>query len=241
MTATPYRLREARDADELWRLLRLRYRLRAAGRANGLQPNEFEVDVDGYDLCAKHYAILAETDGVERLVGCQRIVCPHMSERCVSAHELALCCNGLRDEVLRAPKYPLPCMNRMPYEHANATAEHYRRWVEAGREIAEIGPLYLVPEVRCARFVVRATEVMVGVQSEEAFTGVLDARPSHTNFFARFGFEPIPEIPARLAESFAHPGRLLRIQRDTVPESLWSRVRDCADTLRSLGYVPIEF
>jgi len=70
-----YCFREARNVEELYALLKLRYEEYRNSRLAGFCPeNEYGLDIDEFDLRSRHFGLFQQSADGEKAIGYMRVV-----------------------------------------------------------------------------------------------------------------------------------------------------------------------
>jgi GNAT superfamily N-acetyltransferase len=112
---TYFVFREAKTIDDFGALLRLRYRVyRNSDLTKFIPENAYSIDVDCYDIRARHFGLFEVKRNRERAIGYLRVV----EDRLVPAQRTIFSLvNGipeLRRRLEETPEHPFPMMNYMP-------------------------------------------------------------------------------------------------------------------------------
>lgn len=184
--------REATDGEELLALLRLRYN---AYRNNGLTKlvpeNEYGIDVDCYDLRARHFGLFRLNGDHQRPIGCLRAVEDHLAPGSAALSDILVRFPGLRAGAEQVPDLPFPVMSYLP--EVEAVQVLYTRLKDAGERLVELSRFALVTSqgsLRLARHMVEATTAILAFNCgiEHA---IWCCDSSNRAFYGLYGFRPL--------------------------------------------------
>ncbi len=192
--------REVTDITGLEEIFGLRYRCFRQSRLEGLVPRvDCGLDIDRFDLHARHFGLFCTTSTGEHLIGSHRHVTDAIQpaaaaiEILVDAHpELQLRFTGPVTQTFPSLTYfPDTAPILALYEQAKRRHELF---IEASRLALspEIGSLAVV------RFFVSAT--LAAALANGVSQGITVVNSHRKRFYARFGFHAAPDLPDRFVE-----------------------------------------
>lgn len=184
--------RESKTADELHSLLKLRYRVFCRSPLTSFdQPNGRGIDLDCWDLRARHFGLFRTKDGTSEAVGYMRVVEAASTSSSDMVRSVARCYTGLLDEVdIQAP-HPFPLMKYFP-DH-DLIGDRYNEILKKGERLVEPGRFALTESVRSRHLGKHMIESAIAVYFfalgfEHA---TMCCYSSQKPFYRRYGFEPL--------------------------------------------------
>ncbi len=107
--------REPETVDELIDLLHLRHEVFRSGRLSDMvAPNKYGLDVDCYDIRARHFGLYRVEEGAEIAVGYLRVVEDDYVEGQVDVHEIGRRIPEVGRLLEGEPSHPYPLMKYVP-------------------------------------------------------------------------------------------------------------------------------
>jgi hypothetical protein len=185
--------REAANADQLLQLFQLRYQVyRNSKLAKFVPENEYGIELDCYDLRARHFGLFSVNRGAEQPIGYLRVVEDRKVSGKVDVFELLKQAPGLRCKLEGTPPCPFPLMSYFPDAHIvnqiySKIKVHNEDMVEACRFALDNS------QSRSLRLAKHMVESAVAVyffcyQSEHALWCCDSSKKS---FYRLYGFRPV--------------------------------------------------
>ncbi len=226
---THFEFREVTDAAGLRDLFRLRYRCFRDSKLSGLIPeNSCELDIDAYDLRARHFGLFEYRGSDCRLVGNHRYVYDCEQSAAAAIRQLVAECPELQARVLTSPQHPFPVLEYWPDKEP--IYDYYRAAKARGEVIIEGSRLALDPSIdslAVVNFVFQATvasyQALGGTRAITAFNS------DRKRFYSRFGFTVQTALPDRFIESANMEGAVLYWDNSHAASPIRSRI----DSLKS--------
>jgi hypothetical protein len=190
MEQTYFVYREPESIEELKSLLLLRYSVYMESRLQHYMEKykSMGIELDSYDVRARHFGLFKHENGTSRPVGYIRMVLdeegPWSDEIRAIANEVP----GLAEIVNETPSVPFPLMTYFP--DAEIVNQHYMMAKRSGRRTVEGGRLSLEGSARSisvAKFMVSSIVAVVVVANVRE--ALLTCVPSHARFYHPYGFE----------------------------------------------------
>ncbi len=208
-TVSYYEFREVTDAAGLEELFRLRYRSFRNSKLEGLVPeNEHGLDIDCYDLRARHFGLYENNGSGERLVGNHRHVTDKEQPAAAAIRKIVATTPVLQDRVLTNPEHPFPVLNYWPDK--DPIYALYREATNRDELMIEASRLALDPSLdslAVVNFVFQAT-----VASYQVLGGTLALTVINSNrkrYYRRYGFQNQVSLPDRFIEEAQSEGSVL--------------------------------
>ncbi len=209
ITAPHYEFREVTDAAGLEELFRLRYRCFRNSKLEGLVPeNEHGLDIDCYDIRARHFGIYENNGSSERLVGNHRHVTDREQPAAAAIRDIVATRPELQQRVLTNPKHPFPVLNYWPDKEPIYAL--YREATNRGELIIEASRLALDPSVdslAVVNFVFQATVASYQVLGGTHALTVINS--NRKRYYRRYGFQTQASLPDRFIEEAQSEGSVL--------------------------------
>ena len=184
--------REAANLDELLELFRLRYRVyRNSKLAKFVPENEHGIDLDCYDVRARHFGLFSVDSGTEQLIGYLRVVEDRKVSGQADVFELVKQAPDLKGRLENKPSCPFPLMTYFP--DADAFGELYRRIKDRGERLVEACRFALDKPFRSLRTAKHMVESAIAIyffhyQFDHA---VWCCDSSNKAFYRLYGFRPL--------------------------------------------------
>ena len=231
---TDFIFREVRTVEESLKVLKLRHRvLRTCRLRNLCSESEFGIDIDSFDLHARHFALL-ERNG--EVVGCQRGVYPHGEIESPLARELLTKMPELQ-ELVSTDARPFPCFAYLSTSEAEAIGRLSNRIGESGGQLGESARFLIDPHVstiQIATFMAKAI-VAAYIVTDPRKHGITLVVKSHKRFYQRLGFQAVAETNDKFSDAVGSPGCVLHIHHSLIPEALRPELEAMAEEFVSTG------
>jgi hypothetical protein len=190
MNETYFVYREPESIAELKSLLLLRYSVYMESRLQHyVEKNKsMGIELDCYDVRARHFGLFKHENGSSRPVGYIRMVLDEEGPWADEIRAIANEVSGLADVVNETPSVAFPLMTYFP--DAAIVNQHYQMAKKSGRRTVEAGRLSLERSVRSisvAKFLVSSTVTAAVVTNVKE--ALLTCVPSHERFYHPYGFE----------------------------------------------------
>jgi hypothetical protein len=232
-------LREARNSTELEGLLRLRY---DAYRANGLAPlvpqNVYGIDIDCYDLRARHFGLFRASRTGDDPVGCVRVIEDRVICGPASFDNILFRVPALRSLAQETPEQPFPVMTYLP--GAEALRALYSRLKAAGEKMVELGRFAMVTDhgsLRLARHMVEATTAVLAFHYGIGHA-VWCCDASNKAFYGLYGFRPLPGATEGDFLGLGVKSSCLYATASEIPMAIKGRLLEMARAYSARGCVP---
>ncbi len=189
-----YIYKEVTQINELESLLRLRYRLFKASEVGKFCPsNDYQIDVDQYDLRAKHFGLYKVIGEDELPVGYQRMIYDHEMPVAQNIKSIAARFPLLSEKISSPPEHPFYTMTFSKY--TQPLYDFYNTAKEIGKEVIEAGRFCIDPD-ECSlglfRFGVMCPMANVLINEKIGYA-ITSSFTRLANIFKQFGFEDIPQ------------------------------------------------
>lgn len=187
---TYYSFREVKNTEELKALFHLRYQEFLKCRLNGfIEKNKYELDIDCYDLRARHFGLFCCTQHGEVLVGCMRVIDNKPTYIAEKVLKIASLSKLLFQKVNQTPKHPFPLMNYN--SHVKELNAFYQHLKIKNEKLCEVGRFVFSTEIRSlclAKFVVECA--MAVYYSDLGFeNAIISCYPLHKRLYGLYGFK----------------------------------------------------
>jgi hypothetical protein len=221
MEQTYFVYREPESIEELKSLLLLRYSVYMESRFQRYKEKykSMGIELDCYDVRARHFGLFKHENGTSRPVGYIRMVLDEEGPWSEEIRAIAEEVSGLAEIVNETPSVPFPLMTYFP--DAEIVNQHYLMAKRSGRRTVEAGRLSLGKTVRSisiARNMVSATVSFVLVNSIHDV--LVTCVPSHSAFYYPFGFETCAGTEDHFCEETRTSLRCLHGHRENVSHRL---------------------
>ncbi|MCX5753161.1 MAG: GNAT family N-acetyltransferase [Candidatus Krumholzibacteria bacterium] len=235
---THFVFREAKTIDDLGALLRLRYRVyRNSNLAKFIPQNDFSLDVDCYDVRARHFGLFEVKKNKERAVGYLRVV----EDRPVPAqHTIFSLVNGipeLRRRLEETPEYPFPMMNYLPDP---SVLENLRESIaEDGERMIEPCRFALDESFRSLRLARHMVESILAIFG--SYLGIDHAiyccDAANAAFYKAYGFNYLEGIPVSDFAGIGEKSCCLFASYAELPLPVRERIELMADAYAETGRI----
>jgi len=235
--------REAANADELLALLKLRYEVYRNSRVSGfVEENEFGIDLDAYDLRARHFGLFQANDSGGVPVGYLRVVEDRITSSAQTVLRIARDTIGKTNKIMANPLNPFPLMDHYP--GAKVLHREYRRLETKGKRMVEAGRLALSDDFRSLRVACHIIESALTIyfihhRFEHA---IWCCYASCSGFYSRlYGLKKhitggYPEFT-----KFGRKSNCLIGQPAWLPGKIRGKLEAMADMFGRVGYIPYPF
>jgi predicted GNAT family N-acyltransferase len=231
--------REIISQPDLDQVFHSRYCVYSQSRMQSfLKQSEEELDIDSYDLHARHYGLFCK----ELLVGYIRIVQNRDIYKNVAVADFCALrglqannpCGDSQKETVDTPVYPFLTYPGAP----DSVSAYYES--QKSKVIVEIGRLILLPEYRKNHIVIKLIEC-AGIAAMDAIghgegVAVINCFRSHERAYNLFGFQRLPGLTEFNSLNLNQKGVALAMRLSTSLSltDLPQRLRDRAEKLISL-------
>lgn len=187
-----YTFREITDINELEEFLKLRYKIYAASINKAvLEENEYQIDIDCYDIHSKHYCLISDEKAAYF-----RMVLP--SESLTNGNILQLKAkfdlqskNNSPKPVCKAP-YPFLSYKEVLQSHK----DFFEELLYQNKAIVESSRLIVMPDhraLKATRFLTEAAIALYTFFYREYQTGIVNCPVEYVDFYKEYGFIPIDD------------------------------------------------
>lgn len=188
--------REAKTTNDFNRLLRMRYRVfRNSNLAKLIQENDYGIDIDCYDLRARHFGLFRVENNTEGTAGYLRVVEDRLVPIEYPIISLIERMPELCDKLKQEPKYLFPTMNYLP--NPSIIRNLYENISHVGKQMMEPCRFALDEPFRSLRLAKHMVESILAVYG--SFLGIEHAiyscDASNASFYKTYGFNRLKEIP----------------------------------------------
>lgn len=194
MNTTYFEFREARTSDELRAIFKLRYRLYRDSRLKDFcEENEYEVDMDSYEIFGKHMGLFKIQNGESTLVGFHRPIFPQVSNLKEEILAVAAEYPKLCQSVTAIPSQPLPLMEYCSDPSA-ALRQFYFHEKNQWARVCEATKFAIEPDdstLPLAKPVIDA-EHAIQFFCNGADISIMGINSSHLPLYRRYGYELVP-------------------------------------------------
>ena len=208
-TAPYYEFREVTDSAGLEELFRLRYRCFRKSKLEGFVPeNEHGLDIDCYDLRARHFGLYENNGSGERLVGNHRHVTDRQQPAAAAIRKIVATKPELQQRALTKPEHPFPVLNYWPDKEP--IFELYREATNRGELMIEASRLALDPSINLlavVNFIFQAT--VASALANGVSRGVTAINSNRKRYYHRYGFDTKESLPDRFIEQAQSEGSVL--------------------------------
>lgn len=232
MQSQRFIFRAAKDAEELYQLLKLRYEIYRDSRLAGfVRDNKYGVDIDAYDFRAVHFGLFEQQGRAEVPVGYMRVIGKSFDS---SAHYLDIL-RSISEISEQEAEYlhTLPFCNYFP-ETTSIDSFVGKEWCEAGRFAVKSAYRCLhLSKFMCEGAIAYAL-FYKGLSNAAVF-----CKESHLLFYKRYGFTQLgtpkflkpPFSDSVTSERYA----LLTISRDSMPSFQVAKFKNMVNEYCQLG------
>lgn len=191
-TGESLKFREAGSRRELESLLRFRYRAYRQGPFAGLCPeNVAGIDLDGYDLTARHFGLYRGDEPVAY----NRLIVGHPVSTTQWIREIAHGDRMLETRIAHRSGVVFPTLEVVsPGDGVEAVLAERRA---AGRVVVEASRLCVAPQCRDGSIVTRMTTAVAVYCMTRHWDVLLSARPESRRYYRRFGFRTLGNMTDR--------------------------------------------
>ncbi|GJM31113.1 MAG: hypothetical protein DHS20C18_01140 [Saprospiraceae bacterium] len=184
-----YVFRAATSVSELKSLLQLRYRGYLESKcASLMHENLHGLDLDGYDMQARHFGLFECNGRTERPIGYIRFAQDTVSPQLKEIWQLSMGYPDLVNQLEYNPNAPYPVLGHL--EDSGPVNDFYKNICSEGKSMVEGSRMVLDSAYRSlgfSRFIIEAA-VSVCLYSFAYDFSVLACVPNHRRFYERFGF-----------------------------------------------------
>ncbi len=184
-----YVFRAANSVSELKSLLQLRYRGYLESKcASLMHQNDHNLDLDGYDMQARHFGLFECNGRSQKPIGYIRFAQDSVSPQLKEIWQLSMAYPDLVNQVEYNPEEPYPVLGHL--EESGPVQAFYQDIRQRGKSMVEGSRMVLDANYRSlgfSRFIIEAA-VSVCLYSFAYDYSVLACVPNHRRFYERFGF-----------------------------------------------------
>ncbi|HHB51596.1 MAG TPA: hypothetical protein ENK75_00910 [Saprospiraceae bacterium] len=179
-----YVLREDKDLAELELFLKHRYlAFKESKYGKMVNDNNYNLDIDGYDLQSRHFGLFEYSGRSSRVVGYVRLVQDKVGPQLKDVWQLSVRYPDLIDNIDFDVNYPFPSMKYL--EDNSSFVEAYEKY----GKIVEASRLSMHPSVRTlslASFVIQAITAIT-YTNFDINAGLVSCKLSHLGFYRKLG------------------------------------------------------
>lgn len=196
MDNTYFIFREAESLDELRSLLCLRYKIYRESRIRGfVTKNEYGIDLDCYDLRARHYGLFRHDLSGFQPVGYHRFVQESYGPMWQEVAKLTREFPSLYEQAQLSPRVPFPMMSHAP--GAETIWGIYSNLKAAGESMVEEATRFsldaTIRSVALARHIIES-DAAIQFYSLNFDHVIMACTESHRNFYDRYGFRKLKGV-----------------------------------------------
>ncbi len=184
-----YVFRAANSVSELKSLLQLRYRGYLESKcASLMHQNDHGLDLDGYDMQARHFGLFECNGRSQRPIGYIRFAQDTVSPQLKEIWQLSMAYPDLVNQLEYNPDKPYPVLGHL--EDSEPVQTFYQDIRNDGKSMVEGSRMVLDANYRSlgfSRFIIESA-VSVCLYSFAYDYSVLACVPNHRRFYERFGF-----------------------------------------------------
>jgi len=237
-----YVFREVRTANELLDVLKLRYKVYRNSRLSAFCPqNDEQIDVDIFDLQARHFGLYAVSEPCDRLIGCIRVVSENEQRHKPKFKLLASGSQVFVDKLNRDQSIPLPLCGYSA--SGEQIAQLYGEWIASGEHVAEAGRLCLdhaYRSLQLALIMVETTLALGFFGNYEVDRALVTCSTSHERFYTRYGYRRVPGTGAAFWNKPQATGVALMATPDDICYEYRGRLITLASEFDSYGCVKMS-
>lgn len=196
MSSTPtyFSFREAETAAEMKSMLQLRYRGYLASRCAGfMQANPHGLDLDAYDLQARHFGLFQYEGSQKTVVGYMRLAQDSVSPQLKEIWQLSMHYPDLINDINFSSEKPYPIMGHL---HQTAPVmDYYHHIKKQGETLVEASRMVIEADRRSSmglsKFMIDSA-LSIGLFSSQKYDHcILGCSPAHRRYYERFGFSSL--------------------------------------------------
>lgn len=224
--------REVRNVDELLELLKLRYEVYINSRLKGfLNENPEQIDVDLYDVKARHFGLYRVNSRTKILIGCIRVVNVNIITRSATMIEyLKKYYTSINKSVNADFDAPLPMLTYGP--EGKTIERQYNHWINDGEHVVEVGRLCLhtdFRDLRLARILAESTLALGFYGRYNVDRALFTCNCSHKLFYRKYGFAQISGTSDKFWTKPGASGVALMSTPNDIPHFIRKRLQNMAD------------
>lgn len=228
-----YYFREIQDQQEMLNWLRLRYTIYNSTRCAGfLTANEEEIDVDDYDLRARHYGLFIEEADEQKLIGGLRII---QNKPVLSSIRMLREMGILDQQKMLKEKAILPIMSYFE-EEDNADFDTLVKHSPIATEGSRLVLNKEYQSLRLAKFII-SNAIIMHLLLEEDWTAFVSCNPLHARLYNSFGFKNVCSQTTWAKDA---PVSALYLQDDLLDVTKREELEEMARAYKSDGFTVYE-
>jgi N-acyl-L-homoserine lactone synthetase len=194
-----YVYKEVTQLEELETLLKLRYKLFRASEVGKFCPsNKYQMDIDKYDLRAKHFGLYKIIEPEQIPIGYQRIIYDHETSTAKSIRNMITNFPLLSEKISSPPDHPFYTMTFSKYDQA--ISDFYKTAKANGKGVIEAGRFCIDP-AECSlglfRFGVMCPMANLLINEKIGY-GITSCFVRLARIYKQFGFEFIPQTDTEI-------------------------------------------
>lgn len=185
-----YIFREAQNTEDLSALFKMRYKVYSNSRVAKFSiQNPSQMDLDSYDIYAKHFGLFTSSNGIEKPVGYLRVIQDTTTSVKDKVLKIASVSKMLTHRVTQPPQSPLPMMSYFPKN--KLIGKFYKIKKDQGSRLVEASRLVFDQSKKpiwVTRGFVKAC-IAVNLLTHNNQFAFVGCALDHTRFYQEFGFE----------------------------------------------------
>jgi hypothetical protein len=234
--------REVQAPEELLELLRMRYAVYRTCRLKELSPpNRDRLDVDPFDVRARHFGLYMSLHGRDVLAGGIRVVEIGPTASGGFLKQLTGVSARIDEAISTEPAARFPMLTYV--REASVTADAVENLVAEGKAVVEPTRLILPRDRRSltlARSIIEAAIAAYFFSDLRVDHAILTCATTQKRFYERYGFAAIPGTTDCYWKKPGVVGSALIGSPESVPRGLRPRIQAMADAFMRSGHISMQ-
>jgi hypothetical protein len=230
--------REVQNKEELLEHFKLRYKVYSSSRLkSAFRENDYNIDIDWFDIRARHFVLTYEDGYNSRIIGCQRGVYPPGQYINENVKEIF---DDLKKSLqIEYVSESYPCLSYLPASEQVAVRSFCDNKLSMGKSIGESSRFSVDPEfssIRLAVWFARAV-VAVWIYAFDTDFGLNLTYKSQKRFYLKHGFRQLYGTSDILCPKLGSVETMLVIHKNFVSPDMYTVYAQMAEQFAGSGQI----